>query len=229
MSTINISPQKQPLPFSELEKELSHNRDLFYKPLVNARDIALSSRKKGSQKVNRPLNSFMVYKINFNQVVKLYGYSWGKNMKHATRYASFLWKQATPQEKNIFVEIADQSRVIHKELNPGYNYSHTVKRSSNFVMVDFSKRKNSTNNTNSNQKLKESNPTCPTIDPTTPTTVDDSSYDSMLPAYDNVITYPCGDFNLDCNAYMKGVSNPLENPNDIEELYRYLLLQNKQI
>nr|CAG8510349.1 13042_t:CDS:2 [Entrophospora candida] len=205
MSTINISPQKQPLPFSELEKELSHNRDLFYKPLVNARDIALSSRKKGSQKVNRPLNSFMVYKINFNQVVKLYGYSWGKNMKHATRYASFLWKQATPQEKNIFVKIADQSRVIHKELNPG------------------------TNNTNSNQKLKESNPTCPTIDPTTPTTVDDSSYDSMLPAYDNVITYPCGDFNLDCNAYMKGVSNPLENPNDIEELYRYLLLQNKQI
>src|SRR5690349_17471552 len=99
---------------------LEENRNTFYKPLITADEIAHSSvsEKKGRRKINRPLNSFIVFKINLNKVIREKNYVWGKNMKNATRYASYLWGKANTEEKKIFDDIAKKSRKLHKKLHP---------------------------------------------------------------------------------------------------------------
>ena len=62
---------------------------------------------------------------------------WGRNMKNATRYASYLWGKANDEEKKIFDNIAKKSREIHKELLNGVRGAHRdpgeFRRSQNWI------------------------------------------------------------------------------------------------
>ncbi|CAG8688637.1 14012_t:CDS:1 [Dentiscutata erythropus] len=101
--------------------ELTIKRDELISPSIDSRNASNHDKNPEKYKTPRPLNSFMLFRKNFQAELK----SLGVDIKNGTisRLASKIWKEQPDPVKNYFKIAAEAASKIHKEKNPSYRYS----------------------------------------------------------------------------------------------------------
>ncbi|CAG8492368.1 23855_t:CDS:1 [Dentiscutata erythropus] len=106
--------------------ELTIKRDELISPSINSRSALNHNKDPEKYKKPRPLNSFMLFRKNYQAELK----SLGVNIKNGEflSLASKIWEEQPYPVKNYFEIAAKAADEIHKGKNPSYRYSSKKNR-----------------------------------------------------------------------------------------------------
>ncbi|CAG8442613.1 1677_t:CDS:1 [Ambispora leptoticha] len=86
--------------------------------------------KGTSKRIPRPLNSFMIFRRNFNAGIVAVGDSKRDRnfVAKVSSQASKAWGKASPRVKKFFSVLAEEAKLGHQRLFPEYQYSPKKKK-----------------------------------------------------------------------------------------------------
>ncbi|CAG8688633.1 14011_t:CDS:1 [Dentiscutata erythropus] len=102
--------------------ELAIKRDELISPSVNSRNISNHIKDPKNYKNPRPLNSFMLFRKNYQAKLKSLGVK-NTTIGEVSSWASKIWEEQPTPVKNYFEIAAEAAKEIHKEKDPTYRYS----------------------------------------------------------------------------------------------------------
>lgn len=104
--------------------------------------LQTQAKVKRTERPPKPMNNFMVFRRCLNHVVKKSLPYDGKNL---SRVAAHIWKQATNEEKQDYVELTKLLKEQHSKIYPNHIEKRNRKHRFNFVHVHCDKNYKSPN------------------------------------------------------------------------------------
>ncbi|KAG9287312.1 hypothetical protein G9A89_008943 [Geosiphon pyriformis] len=99
-------------------------KNIFPPQLRNPKELLPSQRmtKRGILRPPRPQNAFFIFRKNVLHEARIFGI---QNMRLICKASSFLWKNASDNDRKQYKDLAEQVSTLHRARYPGFKYTES--------------------------------------------------------------------------------------------------------